>query len=189
MRRAGVTRCGTMSFVAAIGRGPRGLEPLPSSLDRRPARDYVGAHGHEALAYGLDVAGGERLRFSGPEVLVKASAETTGGAFSIVEEISPLDTPRHVHEREDELFFMLEGEHVFEIGDKEFRLGPGGLAFGPRGIPTPSDASSRARDGRSPCAHPRASRASFASSPRPRAQGRSVQRPTRVSERYGVTWL
>jgi hypothetical protein len=79
MRRAGVTRCGTMSFVAAIGRGPRGLEPLPSSLDRRPARDYVGAHGHEALAYGLDVAGGERLRFSGPEVLVKASAETTGG--------------------------------------------------------------------------------------------------------------
>ena len=120
-----------MSFVAAIGRGPRGLEPLPSSLDRRPARDYVGAHGHEALAYGLDVAGGERLRFSGPEVLVKASAETTGGAFLIVEEISPLDTPRHVHEREDELFFMLEGEHVFEIGDKKFRLGPGGLVRPP----------------------------------------------------------
>jgi mannose-6-phosphate isomerase-like protein (cupin superfamily) len=67
--------------------------------------------------------------------LVKASAECTGGAFSIVEEIDPLDTPRHVHEREDELFFVLEGEHVFEIGDEEFRIGPGGTAFGPRGVP------------------------------------------------------
>jgi mannose-6-phosphate isomerase-like protein (cupin superfamily) len=178
-----------MSFVAAIGRGPRGLEPRPSSLDRRPARDYVALMAAEALPYGLEVAGGERLRFSGAEVLIKASARRRAAPSRIVEEISPLDTPRHVHEREDELFFVLEGEHVFEIGDKEFRLGPGGLAFGPRGIPTPSDASSRARDGRSPCAHPRASRASFASSPRPRAQGRSVQRPTRVSERYGVTWL
>ena len=88
-----------------------------------------------AFPYGLDADGGERLRFSGAEVLVKASAESTGGAFLIVEEISPLDTPRHVHEREDELFFVLEGEHVFEIGDEEFGIGPGGMAFGPRGVP------------------------------------------------------
>jgi mannose-6-phosphate isomerase-like protein (cupin superfamily) len=178
-----------MSFVAASVAGRGVLSPARSHLTAVRPETTLALMADEALPSGLDVEGGERLRFSGAEVLVKASAETTGGAFSIVEEISPLDTPRHVHEREDELFFMLEGEHVFEIGDKEFRLGPGGLAFGPRGIPTPSDASSRARDGRSPCAHPRASRASFASSPRPRAQGRSVQRPTRVSERYGVTWL
>jgi hypothetical protein len=63
-----------MSFVAAIGRGPRGLEPRPSSLDRRPARDYVALMAAEALPYGLEVAGGERLRFSGAEVLIKASA-------------------------------------------------------------------------------------------------------------------
>jgi mannose-6-phosphate isomerase-like protein (cupin superfamily) len=71
----------------------------------------------EALPYGLDVAGGERLRFSGAEVLIKASAETTGGSFSIVEEISPLDTPRHVHEREDELFFVLDGTLLLDIRD------------------------------------------------------------------------
>ena len=124
----------------------------------------------EALPYGLDVAGGERLRFSGAEVLIKASAETTGGSFSIVEEISPLDTPRHVHEREDELFFVLEGEHVFEIGDDEFRLGPGGLAFGPRGIP---HAQRRVvpRTGRTlTMCSPAGFEGFFASSPTPRAQ-------------------
>ena len=30
---------------------------------------------------------------------------------------------------------MLEGEHVFQVGDKEFRAGPGGLVFAPRGVP------------------------------------------------------
>jgi mannose-6-phosphate isomerase-like protein (cupin superfamily) len=78
---------------------------------------------------------GERLHFSGAEVVIRASAESTGGAFAIVEEIEPLDTPRHVHSNEDELFFVLEGEHVFEVGGEEFPTAPGGLVFAPRGVP------------------------------------------------------
>jgi mannose-6-phosphate isomerase-like protein (cupin superfamily) len=46
-----------------------------------------------------------------------------------------VDTPRHVHTNEDELFFVLEGEHVIEVGDEEHRVGPGGTVFAPRGIP------------------------------------------------------
>ena len=30
---------------------------------------------------------------------------------------------------------MLEGEHVFRVGDEEFPTGPGGLVFAPRGVP------------------------------------------------------
>ena len=45
------------------------------------------------------------------------------------------DTPLHVHEREDELFYVLEGEHVFRVGDREHRAAPGGIVFAPRGIP------------------------------------------------------
>ena len=30
---------------------------------------------------------------------------------------------------------MLEGEHVFQVGEDEHRVGPGGLAFAPRGVP------------------------------------------------------
>ena len=78
---------------------------------------------------------GEQLRFSDAEFLVKASSETTGGSFSIVEEVAPLDTPPHVHANEDELFIVLEGEHEFTVGGTVFDAGPGAVVFAPRGIP------------------------------------------------------
>ena len=30
---------------------------------------------------------------------------------------------------------MLEGEHVFVVGDEEFAAGPGAVVFAPRGVP------------------------------------------------------
>ena len=88
------------------------------------------------LSFALDADGGERLVFGPVTVLIRASAETTGGAFSVIEEVPPMvDTPLHVHANEDELFYVLEGEHVVRCGDDEHRLGPGGLIFLPRGIP------------------------------------------------------
>ncbi len=90
----------------------------------------------ELSAYSLDADAGERLVFGELTILVRATNESTGGAFALFEEVPPLaDTPLHVHEREDELFYVLEGEHVFTVGEDEFRVGPGGLAFAPRGIP------------------------------------------------------
>jgi len=86
-------------------------------------------------AFEVPASGGETLRFGEVEILVKASAAATGGAFTVFEENEPVDTPLHVHQNEDELFYVLEGEHVFQVGEEEFRLGPGGLAFAPRGIP------------------------------------------------------
>jgi mannose-6-phosphate isomerase-like protein (cupin superfamily) len=47
-------------------------------------------------------------------VVVRASADTSGGAFTIIEETSPVDTPRHVHENEDEIFYVLEGDYVIQ---------------------------------------------------------------------------
>ena len=80
--------------------------------------------------------GGERLTFGEGTVVVRASADTTGGAFTVIEEVPPLlDTPRHVHANEDEMFYVLEGEHVVQCGEEEFRLGPGDLVFLPRGVP------------------------------------------------------
>jgi mannose-6-phosphate isomerase-like protein (cupin superfamily) len=78
----------------------------------------------------------ELLRFGDVSILVRASGESTGGALSLFEEVPPLvDTPRHVHTHEDELFYVLDGEHVIEVGDEELRVGPGGTVFAPRGIP------------------------------------------------------
>ena len=79
--------------------------------------------------------GGEHLRWGDGEMRIKASGAATGGAFALFEEVDPVDTPLHVHEREDELFFVLEGEHVFQVGEDEFRLGPGEMVFAPRRVP------------------------------------------------------
>src|SRR5688500_2591892 len=82
-------------------------------------------------AWALAAGGGERLRFSDAEFLVVASVETTGGGFTIIEEIAPL----HAHEHEDELLYVLEGEHVFEVGGETFAVGPGATVFAPRAVP------------------------------------------------------
>jgi mannose-6-phosphate isomerase-like protein (cupin superfamily) len=79
--------------------------------------------------------GGERFRFGGIEIIVRASGASTGGAFSLIEEVDPVDTPLHVHRDEDELWYILEGEHVVQVGDEEFPVGPGDIVFAPRGVP------------------------------------------------------
>lgn len=96
----------------------------------------VGRMSHDLIAHALAADEGEHLVFGEITILVRVPAAASGGAFTLFEEVPPLaDTPLHVHEREDELFYVLDGEHVFQIGDEEFRVGPGGFAFGPRGIP------------------------------------------------------
>lgn len=87
-------------------------------------------------AYALEPDAGERLVFGGVTILVRAAGVQTGGAFTLFEEVPPMgDTSLHMHEREDELFYVLEGEHVFRVGQQEHRVGPGGVVFGPRGVP------------------------------------------------------
>jgi mannose-6-phosphate isomerase-like protein (cupin superfamily) len=89
-----------------------------------------------SAGYALDPDDGERFVFGEGTVLVKASGDQTAGAFTIWEELPPLlDTPMHVHEREDELFHILEGEHIFQCGENEFHVGPGGFVFLPRQVP------------------------------------------------------
>lgn len=86
--------------------------------------------------FALEADAGELLRFGEVQILVRASAESTGGAFSLFEEVPPLvDTPLHVHANDDELFYILEGEHVIQVGERELHAGPGGVVFAPRGIP------------------------------------------------------
>jgi mannose-6-phosphate isomerase-like protein (cupin superfamily) len=138
----------------------------------------------------LDAEGGERLRFSGAEFIVKASADTTGGAFAVIEEADPLDTPLHVHENEDELWYVLEGEHVIRIGDDELHVGPGDLVFGPRGVP---HAQRRVvpRTGRFlEFFYPAGFEGFFRELAEAERTASSMPEAySRVSEKYGITWL
>jgi mannose-6-phosphate isomerase-like protein (cupin superfamily) len=78
----------------------------------------------------------ERLVFGEVTVVIRLSAEDSGGQMTVLEEVPPMvDTPLHVHSREDELFYIVEGEHIITLGEQEHRLGPGEAIFAPRGIP------------------------------------------------------
>src|SRR3954471_17526013 len=60
-----------------------------------------------------------------------------GEGFSLVEHpIAPraLAAPMHVHEREDEYSFVLEGRVGVQVGDEVRVAGPGDLVFKPRGV-------------------------------------------------------
>src|SRR5262245_39102824 len=86
--------------------------------------------------FALRPGDGERLVIGGRTILVHASAGSTGGAFTLFDFVPPVaDMAPHVHSREDELWYVLDGEHVFTVGEDEFRVGAGSVVFAPRGIP------------------------------------------------------
>ena len=68
---------------------------------------------------------------------MKARAEDTGGAIGLVEGsfYQGFGPPLHIHWREDEAFYVLEGEIRVRQGDDEFVAGPGTWVWGPRGVP------------------------------------------------------
>ena len=74
---------------------------------------------------------------TGDTAVVKAGTKQTDGALSVIElVIGPKQGPAlHQHSREDELWFVLDGEFRFKAGGELFPASTGGMAFGPRGIP------------------------------------------------------
>ncbi len=68
---------------------------------------------------------------------IRLRSGDTGGLLTIVEITEPpnAEAPLHVHRREDETFWVLEGEVTFEVGGTTFAAGPGDCAFGPRDVP------------------------------------------------------
>ena len=65
-----------------------------------------------------------------------ALGRQTGGVYTLHEiRVSPNNgPPAHIHSREDESFFVLEGELDFQIGDEKITAQPGTFIQGPRGI-------------------------------------------------------
>ena len=68
---------------------------------------------------------------------VKIDTVDSGGTLSAFELVlEPGEGPGvHVHSREHELWYVLEGEFRFLLGDDLVHELRGGLAFGPRGTP------------------------------------------------------
>jgi mannose-6-phosphate isomerase-like protein (cupin superfamily) len=87
------------------------------------------------LAVGSDE--GEAIWWFGSLAVIKASAAATGAAMSLIEITAPpnLEGPLHVHHREEEGFYILEGSATFQIGDQTVEAKAGDYLLGPRDIP------------------------------------------------------
>lgn len=79
----------------------------------------------------------QQLNIAGAKTLHKIKSSATNGVFSVLEFITPpgKGVALHVHEREDELVYLLEGEIEVTLGDQKMKAVPGVMALLPRGIP------------------------------------------------------
>jgi quercetin dioxygenase-like cupin family protein len=100
---------------------------MTQQSNRAPTLKPVAVHSDE----------GEARWWFGGLAVIKATAADTGGQMTIVEMTEPPGTeaPLHVHHREDEAFWVLEGDVTFEVGDATIEAHAGDYAFGPRDIP------------------------------------------------------
>src|SRR5262245_53554348 len=82
---------------------------------------------------------GEGLTFTmlGATMRLIARATDTDGRFAIFEQVTPAGwgPPRHIHAREDEIVYVLEGSYEFSLGDEHRTLVAVGCAILPRGVP------------------------------------------------------
>ena len=78
------------------------------------------------------------LDFLGARARILTDGDQTEGRLGIVDMIEvPAGSmpPLHVHHREDEGFWLLEGDAIFEVGGTTIEAHAGDYVFGPRDIP------------------------------------------------------
>src|SRR5690242_8558564 len=80
---------------------------------------------------------GKPLSVVGEAITIKISSRDTNGAFTVFEDTSPPlgGPPMHIHDVQDEWWYILEGEYLFEVDGEQFRAAPGATVFAPHGRP------------------------------------------------------
>jgi mannose-6-phosphate isomerase-like protein (cupin superfamily) len=100
---------------------------VPSLTDPTPPVPVVLAPGQ-----------GKSIQFGpGEHFLFRATADTTGGQFSLFEiTAQPVaGPPEHVHHDHDETYYVLEGTLAIKVGGRVITACPGACVFVPRGTP------------------------------------------------------
>jgi quercetin dioxygenase-like cupin family protein len=74
--------------------------------------------------------------YSGWLLTFLATGEDTGGQFALMEQVARKGNvpPRHIHHREDEMFYVIEGDMTFSVGDETIKASPGTMVFAPRDV-------------------------------------------------------
>ena len=80
---------------------------------------------------------GRRIDLGGFEMSLKASAEETGGAFSLLEADEPpgFGPPMHIHHDAGEAFYVTRGVYTIFVREEEFTCPAGSFVYIPAGVP------------------------------------------------------
>jgi mannose-6-phosphate isomerase-like protein (cupin superfamily) len=104
--------------------------------DGKPGEGEQGETGTGRDAVGVFPDGGRSIWLMGMLITFKAVSEETGGEYSLYELTVPpqLGAPPHIHHRETEAYYVLDGEVEFLRGEYTVRAGVGQFVFVPRGV-------------------------------------------------------
>jgi len=86
---------------------------------------------------GLQPGEGDAIWFLGTLVTLKATAQTTAGRVAVIDNLAApgFGSPLHVHRREDEWFYVTEGELTFWVGGTVITAPVGSFVYGPQDVP------------------------------------------------------
>jgi len=89
----------------------------------------------KAVAHVLPGEGIRSLWVMGELVTYKIPSHRTSGAYALFEVVTHpgAGSPPHIQHREDESFYVLEGEFEFLSGEETIRAGAGSLLYVPKG--------------------------------------------------------
>jgi len=101
----------------------------PGAANMQPTESIGFSNGRQSLD--------RSVWYSGALLTFLATGEETQGQFALVEAVGRKGNvpPRHIHHREDEIYYILEGEIVFSVGDRTIKGTAGTMVFLPRGVP------------------------------------------------------
>jgi quercetin dioxygenase-like cupin family protein len=80
---------------------------------------------------------GDARWWFGTLAVIKTTAAETGGQLTIIDVTNPpgFEAPLHVHHRDDEGFWILEGSVTLKVGETTIEASAGDYLFAPRDIP------------------------------------------------------
>jgi len=68
---------------------------------------------------------------------IKISGKDTGGDLAVFEQTGLTPNggpPLHIHPFQDEWFYVVEGEYLFQVGEEKYKMKPGDTIFLPRNV-------------------------------------------------------
>ena len=117
-------------FLQNTSVGLTAFGTLPTANAQRNSKPFVVKNGESRF--------GEKTIIGGTSPNdIKVSSKDTDGLLTIFEYRGNVKggPPLHIHLHQDEIFFILEGNYLFQVGDEKHTLSVGDIIFLPRKVP------------------------------------------------------